>query len=101
MPHRRGRATPPITNSHESSHPDAASHLTMEQLNGIDLLILGRMDHDVAAAVGVARETVSRWRLNPFFVATLNQQRQALWSTAHERLRGLVHRAIDIVETAL
>ena len=101
MPQRRGRATAPLTNAHASSHPDAASRLTVEQRNAIDLLILGQTDHAVAATVGVARETVSRWRLNPYFVATLNQQRQALWSTAHERLRGLVHRAIDIVEHAL
>src|SRR6267378_671420 len=92
----RPQRPPPLTNAHASSHPDAASRLTVEQRNAIDLLILGQTDHAVAATVGVARETVSRWRLNPYFVATLNQQRQALWSTAHERLRSLVHRAIDI-----
>jgi hypothetical protein len=65
------------------------------------MLIQGKMDHEVAAAVHVARETISRWRKNPFFQAHLNAERQALWTTAHERLRSLVHRSIDIVEAAL
>jgi len=73
----------------------------MEQLNAIDLLILGQMDHAVAATVGVARETVSRWRLNPYFVAAMNTARQALWSAAHDRLRGLVTQSVDIVEKSL
>src|SRR5712664_2745053 len=92
---------PPITKDHQSSPPDAADRLTMEQLNAIDLLILGQMDHAVAATVGVARETVSRWRLNPYFVAAMNKARQALWSAAHDRLRGLVTQSVDIVEKSL
>ncbi len=92
----------PVTNSHESSHRDAASRLPIEQQNAIDLLIQGKPDHEVAAAVGVVRETVTRWRHeNPYFVAELNRQRKALWGTAHERLRGLVHKAVDILEKAL
>jgi len=53
----RPQRPPPLTNAHASSHPDAASRLTVEQRNAIDLLILGQMDHAVAATVGVARET--------------------------------------------
>jgi hypothetical protein len=74
----------------------------MEQQNAIDLLVQGKADHEVAAAVGVARETVTRWRgENPYFVAELNRLRKALWGSAHERLRGLVHTAVDILEKAL
>lgn len=92
----------PVTNGHESSHQDAASRLAIEQQNAIDLLIQGKPDHAVAAAVGVARETVTRWRHeNPYFVAELNRQRKAVWGTAQERLRGLVHKAVDILEKAL
>jgi hypothetical protein len=92
----------PITNGHESSHQDAVSRLSIEQQNAIDLLIQDKPDHEVAAAVGVVRETVTRWRHeNPYFVAELNRQRKALWGAAHERLRGLVHKAVDIVEKAL
>ena len=91
-----------ITNGHESSHQDAVSRLSIEQQNAIDLLIQGKPDHEVAAAVGVVRETVTRWRHeNPYFVAELNRQRKALWGAAHERLRGLVYKAVDIVEQAI
>ena len=81
-----------VTNAHESSQVDAASRLSIEQHNAIDLLIQGKPDHEVAAAVGVARETVTRWRNDhPYFAAELNRQRKALWATAQERLRALVH----------
>jgi hypothetical protein len=76
--------------------------LSIEQHNAIDLLILGHTDHTVAAQTGVTRETICRWRNeNPYFMAELNQRRKAMWQSAHERIRGLVGKAIDIVEKAL
>ncbi|HSX79751.1 MAG TPA: hypothetical protein VLQ80_14415 [Candidatus Saccharimonadia bacterium] len=92
----------PITKAHKMSPPDTSARLSMEQKNAIELLVQGRPDHEVAAAIGVARETICRWRLNnPYFMATLNQERQTLWEHAHQRLRGLVNRSIDILEHAL
>ena len=76
--------------------------LSIEQHNAIDLLILGHTDHAVAEQIGVARETICRWRNeNPYFMAELNRRRKDVWQTAHERIRGLVGKAIDIVEKAL
>jgi hypothetical protein len=76
--------------------------LSIEQHNAIDLLILGHTDQAVAEQIGVARETICRWRNeNPYFMAELNRRRKDVWQTAHERLRGLVGKAIDIVEKAL
>jgi hypothetical protein len=76
--------------------------LSMEQQNAIDLLILGHTDHAVAAQIGVARETVCRWRHeHAYFIAALHRRRQDVWQTAQERLRGLVGKAIDILEEAL
>ena len=50
--------------------------LTIEQLNAIDLLVTGKTDQAVADAVGVARPTVTCWRLyDPHFEAALNQRR--------------------------
>jgi hypothetical protein len=98
---RSSRGTPPVTNQHKTSPRDPSSRLSEEQKNAIPLLLQGMTDHAVAAQVGCARETVSRWRLNPFFVATLNQERKDLWEAAHQRLRGLVHKSIDILEKAL
>ena len=56
-----------------------APKLTPEQLNAIDLLILGKTDREVAEAVGVRRETVTKWHKNPFFIAELNVKREELW----------------------
>ncbi len=76
--------------------------LSIEQHNAIDLLILGHTDHAVAEQIGVARETICRWRNeNPYFMAELNRRRKDVWQTAHRRLRGLVGKAIDILEKAL
>jgi len=46
-----------------------APKLTPEQLNAIDLLILGKTDREVAEIVGVRRETITKWHKNPFFSA--------------------------------
>lgn len=39
-----------------------APKLTPEQLNAVDLLILGKTDKEVSETIGVRRETVTRWR---------------------------------------
>jgi Helix-turn-helix of insertion element transposase len=76
--------------------------LTVKQENAIDMLVAGANDREVAEAVGVNRVTVSRWRLyNPQFQAELNRQRQAIWSTAVDRLRALLPRAVDALEAEL
>ena len=87
------------TKPHKSSqHP----MLSIEQHNAIDVLILGHTDHAVAEQIGVARETICRWRNeNPYFMAELNRRRKDVWQTAQERLRGLAGKAIDILEKAL
>ena len=87
------------TKSHKTSQ---YATLSIEQHNAIDLLILGHTDHAVAEQTGVTRETVCRWRNeNPYFMAELNRRRKDVWQTAQERLRGLVGKAIDILEQAL
>jgi hypothetical protein len=65
-----------------------APKLTPEQLNAIDLLILGKTDREVAEIVGVRRETITKWHKNPFFMAELNIKREALWIDSKLRLRA-------------
>ena len=43
-----------ITKSNESSQISAGSHLSVEQLNAIDILVQGRTDQETAETVGVA-----------------------------------------------
>ena len=59
------------------------------------------MDRVVAEKIGVARETVSRWRNdNPYFAAELNRRRKEIWGCAHlaALLDGLRRIGIFVVE---
>jgi hypothetical protein len=75
--------------------PDKIGHLTVEQLNAIDLLIGGRTDREVAETVRVTRQTECRWRQNPYFEAALNRRRREVYGVAVEKLRGLLPAAVD------
>ena len=79
----------------------AAPKLTPEQLNAIDLLILGKTDREVAEAVGVRRETVTKWHKNPFFSAELSVRREELWVDAKLRLKALAHEAVNVLNRGL
>ncbi len=78
-----------------------APKLTPEQLNAIDLLILGKTDREVAEAVGVRRETVTKWHKNPFFSAELSIRREELWSDAKLRLKSLAQEAVNVLTRGL
>jgi hypothetical protein len=78
-----------------------APKLTPEQLNAIDLLILGKADREVAEAVGVRRETVTKWHKNPFFSAELSIRREELWVDAKLRLKSLAHEAVNVLTRGL
>ena len=66
------------------------------------MLVHGKTDQETAQAVGVVRETVTRWRNdNPHFAAELNKQRRVIWGTNQDRLRSLVRKAVDTLEAAL
>ena len=91
-----------ITKSNKSSQTLEDSPLSVEQLNAIDILVQGRTDQETAETVGVARETVTRWRNdNPHFTAELNRQRRLIWGDSHDRLRALASKAVDTLETSL
>lgn len=88
-----------------AAKPNKTQHkeaLSIEQLNAIDLLVLGKTDKEVAEAVGVHRCTVTSWRLyNPYFQAELNRRRKEVWGAAVDRFRSLLLKALDTVEKAL
>ena len=91
-----------VTKSNESSQLPEVPRLSVEQLNAIDILVQGRTDQETADTVGVARETVTRWRNdNPHFKAELNRQRRLIWADSHDRLRALASKAVETLEVAL
>ena len=75
--------------------------LSVEQLNAIDALVTGATDIEAAEKAGVSRQTIWEWKRNPLFIATLNQRRQEIWEPQIERLRGLVSKAITVLEQTL
>ena len=86
----------------ETTKPDKIRQLSQEQMNSIEHLLQGRSDRAVAEAVGVTRQTIWEWRNHdPLFIAELNRQRSELWREAHQRLKSLANRALDVVEVQL
>lgn len=78
-----------------------APKLTPEQLNAIDLLIFGKTDKEVAETIGVGRNTISKWYKNAFFTAELNARREELWKDSKNRLKSLVHEAVNVLSSGL
>ncbi len=90
---------PAVTVDHDSSQNRP---LSTQRRNAIDLLVTGMSITAAAKRLGLARETVSRWRCHDArFIAELNQRREATWANAQNRLRGLVNRAVDVLEARL
>jgi len=83
--------------------PDTTGReLSVEQRNAIDLLVTGTTDVETAEAVGVTRQTVNGWRNHhPAFIAALNARRLEIWGTACDRLRAMLPKALDALDTAL
>ena len=80
------------------SEDNEQSRLTMAQLNAIDLLIQGKSDRETAEALGMARETINKWKnLNQDFKAILHQRRGEIWKDQLTRLRDLADKAISVL----
>ncbi|MEW6573488.1 MAG: hypothetical protein AB1374_07635 [Bacillota bacterium] len=78
------------------------SQLSIEQMNAIDLLILGTGDKETAGAVGVHRSTVWEWRTqSPLFIAELNRRRNEVWRRGADKLRALIPKALAVLEEEL
>ncbi len=87
----------------KATKPDITRHaLSVAQQNAVDLLVTGKTDQETAEAVGVTRQTVNGWRnANPWFQAELNRQRQVLWGSTVDQLRGLLPRAVAVLAEEL
>jgi len=86
----------------EATKSDKTRQLSQEQMNSIEHLLQGKSDRAVAEAVGVSRQTVWEWKNHDvLYIAELNRQRFELWREAHQRLKSLANRALDVVEQQL
>jgi hypothetical protein len=76
--------------------------LTPDQAAALDLLLAGQTITAAAAAVGVARETVSRWRnSDPAFMGALNSALQSAHDAMTKKLLDARARAIDTLADLL
>lgn len=76
--------------------------LSPQQETAVALLAAGRTVTDTAEAIEVTRQTVSEWlNKNPGFEAALNSRRQELWDGMAETLRGLLPKALAVLDKEL
>jgi len=86
------------TQTHKRSR---RARLTNKQAAAIPLLVGGATDTDVASALGVRRETVSRWRAAPHFKEELDAAQARAFGDALDELRvGSVH-AVRVLKKSL
>ena len=72
--------------------------LSEPQRTAIEFLVRGRNFTDVATEVKVTRRTLYAWRQDEAFCAELERRRREVWDIAAERLRAMVHPALDVLE---
>jgi hypothetical protein len=78
------------------------AHLSPRQLTAIDRLLAGETVTLAAAAAGVCRETVCRWRRHDLqFIAALESRRAELREAVRSRLLSIAHRALENVARAV
>lgn len=84
---------------HTLSHQcDVLSEL---QQRAIDLLLLGKTQEEVAAEIGVTRESINRWlNRNPAFIIAFNERCEQMQVEAAELLRSL-QEAVRLIEQVL
>ncbi|MEO6434923.1 MAG: hypothetical protein ABIP55_04070 [Tepidisphaeraceae bacterium] len=86
--------------SHESVNPPPPA-LTENQLAAIELLLQGRTMSAVSKSIKVDRKTLYNWRGEDLFRAELSRRRRLLWGDAAERLRAMIHPALDVLDEHL
>lgn len=92
-----------MASGQNQTNPDTAHpSLSCQQLTAIDLLALGHTITETAETVGVTRQTVSGWKNNDFgFIAALNSRRHELWEAMSDKIRGMLPKALHMLEAEL
>lgn len=75
--------------------------LTAQQWQAVALLVAGKKQVEVAEALGVTQETVSRWRSGPLFAAALNLAVRDAYTGTIGQVRGLVTDAVAALRESL
>jgi hypothetical protein len=75
--------------------------LSDQQREGARLAAAGWRGVDIAEHLGVAQETVSRWRKKPEYIATIEAILSAARSETVGRLTELTDKALDVIDEML
>jgi hypothetical protein len=75
--------------------------LNERQRAAIELLVLGQATGMAAKRLGIDRKTLFNWRQQPAFQRELRRRRDELCSEAGERIRGMLHPALDVLDEQL
>lgn len=78
--------------------------LSAQQAQALEMLMAGQTVTETAAALGIARETVSRWRSkDPTFKAAYNDALKSSWEASRTRLLEArvkaVNRLIELIDS--
>jgi hypothetical protein len=91
-----------VVSKRKATNGNDDGRLTPQQAAAVDLLVSGKTLTDTAEALGVGRPAVSDWvNHHPAFIAALNSRRQELSAAQVEALRGLLPKALRVLETEL
>jgi hypothetical protein len=78
---------------------DPAEQLNERQLKAIPLILAGSTNTAVAAAIGVDRRTIYRWRMYDLAFGTeLTLRRRELYQNCVDRMYTLLHSAMEVLE---
>jgi transposase-like protein len=94
------RKCPRMPDLGDSSQLDGAS-LNDQQKVAIVMLLMGKRLSAIAKKIEVDPKTLYRWRQQESFRVELERRRAELWSDAADRMRAMVHPALDVLEAEL
>ena len=75
--------------------------LSVQQWQAVGLLVAGAKQVEIAEALGLTQETVSRWRNNPMFAAALNLAVRDAYAATIGEVRGLVKDAVAALKECM
>ena len=76
--------------------------LSASQEIALAALMAGATDAEAGDAAGVTRQTISTWKNhNALFIAERNRRQQEIWAASLDRLRSLIPKALDVLDSAL
>ena len=78
-----------------------SKNLNENQLLAVQLVAQGRSGREIAKQLSVTEETISRWKKQPIFIASVNEILGQLREGIQQKMRNLIFRALEILETEL